>query len=325
MDVEHVFHQVDQTTEQLQNELEETYLDSLILVLQYLNNSEDLSQVPQGSQSKLEDLANVFDQENMENEDVRKIIQLAILKAMKGSTQHQHMITPDSVAMFIGYFIEKLTSKQKQLTLFDPAIGTGNLLTATMHQLQADVTAYGSEVDQTLIRLAVESANLQQTPIELFHQDSLTPFLLDPVDVVVSDLPVGYYPNDQQARQYELQAPEGHSYAHHLFIEQSLTYTKPGGYAIFLVPNFLFTSDQSDQLKRYITKHAHILSFLQLPLSLFTSEKQAKSIFIVQKQGDQTKAPKQTLMAQLPSFKEVQATQKVLAQIDQWFHEYMTE
>ena len=40
--------------------------------------------------------------------------------------------------------------------------------------------------------------------IEFFHQDSLAPFLMDPVDLIVSDLPVGYYPDDIRANDYEL-------------------------------------------------------------------------------------------------------------------------
>lgn len=71
---------------------------------------------------------------------------------------------------------------------------------------------------------------------------------MEPVDVVLSDLPVGYYPDDDNAQGFQLKAEEGHSFAHHLFIEQSLTYTKPGGYLFFLVPNFLFEMDK-DKVK----------------------------------------------------------------------------
>ena len=42
------------------------------------------------------------------------------------------------------------------------------------------------------------------------------------------------------------------SYAHHLFIEQSMNYTKDGGYLFFLAPSHLFESEQSKQLHKYI-------------------------------------------------------------------------
>ncbi|HRF77540.1 MAG TPA: PDDEXK nuclease domain-containing protein, partial [Chitinophagales bacterium] len=42
--------------------------------------------------------------------------------------------------------------------------------------------------------------------LELFHQDSLEPLFIDPVDTVICDLPVGYYPNDEGAEAFELKA-----------------------------------------------------------------------------------------------------------------------
>ncbi len=66
--------------------------------------------------------------------------------------------------------------------------------------------------------------------MELFCQDSLQPLFIEPADAVICDLPVGYYPNDEGAEAFELKADEGHSFAHHLFIEQSVKHTKPGGY-----------------------------------------------------------------------------------------------
>ncbi|MFB8735451.1 hypothetical protein ACEQPO_21880 [Bacillus sp. SL00103] len=41
-------------------------------------------------------------------------------------------------------------------------------------------------------------ANLEEKEVELFHQDSLEPALISPVDVTVCSLPVGYYPNDER-------------------------------------------------------------------------------------------------------------------------------
>lgn len=121
--------------------------------------------------------------------------------------------------------------------------------------------------------------------IEFFKQDSMRPFLIDPVDLVVSDLPVGYYPDDVRASEFELKADDGQSYAHHLLIEQSLMYTKEAGYLIFLIPNFLFTSDQAEKLHQFLREHAHIVGLLQLPESIFKTDKNTKSILVLQKKG----------------------------------------
>ncbi|MFC4403663.1 class I SAM-dependent methyltransferase [Gracilibacillus xinjiangensis] len=316
--IEKAFEQLDTLTTDVQKTLDLPYLESLAEVLHQVNGGQN-EHITDEQKGKIDSLSEQFDNKNVSNEQIRKTIQLALIKGMKGSTQAQHTITPDSVAMFIGYFIQKLMGNTKKFRLFDPASGTGNLLTAVMNQVEADVEGFGSEIDPTLIRLAVESANLQKQTIEFFHQDSLTSLLLEPVDITIGDLPVGYYPDDIQAMKYELKAEEGHSYSHHLFIEQSLTYTKEGGYLLFLIPNFLFTSDQREQLHKFLHKHVHIVSLLQLPLTMFASEKHAKSIFILQKKGENTKAPKQALMAQLPSFKDADKTYNMLRKIDTWF------
>ena len=75
--------------------------------------------------------------------------------------------------------------------------------------------------------------------------------------MTISDLPVGYYPDDDNALNYELMPAEGHAYAHHLFIEQAMNHTKPGGHAIFLVPANLFESEQSALLHPFLKKRTY--------------------------------------------------------------------
>src|SRR5690625_3159056 len=249
---------------------------------------------------KLQKKLNELQVNEFSAEELRKAIQLAILKGMQRTTQPNHLMTPEAVALFIGYLAKKLTKDQPELSVFDPVCGTANLLTIVLSQLKNPSQSYGSEIDTTLIRLALYNANLQKKNIEFFHQDSLRPFLLDPVDIVVADLPVGYYPDDDHAKSFELKAEQGHSYAHHLFIEQSLNYSKEGAYLFFLVPEFLFDSDQAEQLNSFIHKHAHIVGVIRLPENAFRSKKNVKSIFIIQKKGEGTKAPQQPSLAMLP-------------------------
>ncbi|WP_077308055.1 class I SAM-dependent methyltransferase [Terribacillus halophilus] len=317
--VEKVYQALDQMAESLESRENIAYLDALGAAMEYIIDREtELTDQPLVKQ-QLDKHAAIFDKQGYKKEEVRKGIQLAILKGMKGATQQQHMLTPDTVAMLIGYLTNKLVGKNDNIRLFDPAVGTGNLLTAVLNQVEKDIQAYGSDVDPTLIQLAVMSANMQERQIEFFHQDSLRPFLLEPVELVVSDLPVGYYPDDVQAAQFELKAEEGHSYSHHLFIEQSLHYTKEGGYLLFVVPNFLFESDQARSLHAFLQEHAHIVGLLQFPDSMFKNESQAKSVLILQKKGTLTTAPKQALLVQLPSFKNPNAMSNVLKQINDWF------
>ena len=315
-----LFDWLDQTTEKVEGQTGEPYLESLAISLEALFYGEF-------KQSDLKSLTiEEIESEEYTTEAVRKAIQLALIKGMKENVQHQHSMTPEGIAMFIGYLAQKLTEDHKgHLRIFDPAHGTGNLLYVVIEQLNMPLEAFGSEVDPTLLKLALHSANLQKKEIELIHQDSLSPLLLDPVDLVVTDLPVGYYPDDIQAKDFELRAKEGHSYAHHLFIEQSLKYTKEDGLLIFIIPSFLFTSDQSRQLKDYLQKKAKIVGVVQLPESAFKTKEQVKSVLILQKKGESEKEYQQPLLVNLPQMTDEVAMQDILLKINAWFAEHYKE
>lgn len=323
--MEEIFTTLNKSVETVQQKVDEPYLDSLTIALETLlgydmpaNEYANLDQ--EAVQQALQD----FNLEQYQTEDIRKAVQFAILKGMKDSTQSQHFMTPESVSLMIGYLAGKLFHNQESLRIFDPACGTGSLLTTVVKHLNKQTEVFGSEVDQTLLRLAFLHANLQQEPIEFFHQDSLRPLLLDPVDLVIADLPVGYYPDDARANDYELQAEEGHAYAHHLFIEQSMTYVKEAGYLIFVIPDSLFDSDQSDKLHAYLQNNAHIVGMLQLPESAFKTENKGKNLLILQKKGSHTATPKQPLLVQLPSFKNTKAMNDILDQMNSWFENHIT-
>ena len=74
-------------------------------------------------------------------------------------------------------------------------------------------------------------------------------------------------------------------------MEQSLKYLKPGGYAIFLAPNNLLTSRQSQLLKNWLQKDVQIVAMIALPESLFGNAAYAKTIFVLKKQDEQAIQP----------------------------------
>ncbi len=316
-----LFDWIDETTELIQQQVNEPFLDSLAITLEALFYGDIHEDNYEGLNEKVNESLNEIKIAAFSTENIRKAIQLAVLKGMKKATQVNHTMTPEAIALFIGYLAEKLTKNLKEVRIFDPASGTANLLLIVMNHLSQPLKAFASEIDPTLLKISLLNANLQKQRVEYFHQDSLRPFLLDPVDLVVADLPVGYYPDDVQASNYELQAEKGHSYSHHLFIEQSLTYTKAGGYLIFIIPEGLFNSDQADQLHAFIQKHAHIVGLLQLPDTAFASKENKKSIFILQKKGEQTKDIRQPLLAVLPSFNNTKAMEDILLKINNWFQQ----
>ncbi|KGR76765.1 class I SAM-dependent methyltransferase [Ureibacillus sinduriensis] len=275
----------------------------------------------------LQSLEDVLDEkvqwafQDASKEEVRKAIQIAILKGMRKTSQPNHQMTPDTLGLLVGYFVEQFFTEQLktgQISLLDPAVGTGNLLLTVMNLLEGKVSATGIEVDDLLIRLAADTAELIEQPVVLYHQDALQKMLVDPVDAVVCDLPVGYYPNEEVAVDYELCAHEGMSYAHHLFIEQSLNHTKEGGYLFFLIPANLFESEQSKDLHKFLKKSAWIQAVIQLPENLFSAKAHEKSILILQKQAKTLRAPREVLLAKVPSMSNKEALSMFFEKVQMW-------
>ncbi|MEH6889190.1 class I SAM-dependent methyltransferase [Bacillus sp. JJ864] len=322
--VETLFSIFDSSAVILRKELNITYLEALVETGDNLFEGTILQEgLEQPTIERLEREYSKFNEENYKGEEIRKAFQLAILKGMKDGVQANHEMTPDAVGMFMSYLFHKFMKDQKEITVLDPAVGTGNLLTTIFNGYLEGTTmsGFGVDVDDLLVKLALVNANLQKQAVEFFNQDGLASLYIDPVDAVVCDLPIGYYPNEIGASEYTLKADEGMSYAHHLFIEQSVKHTKDGGYLFFLVPNFIFESDQAPKLHAFIKETCFVQGLLQLPVSMFKNEKNAKSIFVLQKKGQNINMPKQALLVELPKFSKVQAMENIMQQINGWFVE----
>ncbi|MGG4488719.1 class I SAM-dependent methyltransferase [Metabacillus idriensis] len=321
--VEKLFSLMNESAELISKELNCTYIEAVAETGENLFQGEVLQE--DMSEIAKKNLAKKYEQSNIrsyEKEEIRKAFQLVILKGLKEGAHANHQMTPDTVGLFTGYLVNKFASNQKEISILDPAVGTGNLLTAVLNHLKQEHTeSFGVEVDDLLIKLAFLNANLGEHSVQFYNQDSLEPLYIDPVDYVICDLPIGYYPNDVGADKFKLKADSGHSYSHHLFIEQSINYTKAGGYLFFIVPNHLFESKEAPKLKEYLKEQVIVQGLLQLPESLFKDKQHAKSIFILQKKGEGAAAPKQAMLAELPKFSDKAGMQSIMKQLDSWFTE----
>jgi site-specific DNA-methyltransferase (adenine-specific) len=320
--VEELFTALNETATLMQEELNCSYLEALAETGENMFHQSVLQDTL--SELTVRRLKKMYEEIKITKytkEEIRKSFQLAILKGMKESVQPNHQMTPDSIGMLVGYLLHKFV-KQSTYRLLDPAVGTGNLLTTVMNQeSNKTIEGIGVDIDDLLIKLAYISANLQEHPIDFFNQDSLEPLFIEPVDAVISDLPIGFYPNDIRAADYQLKADEGHSYAHHLFMEQSIRHVKPGGYLFFIIPNGLFESEQSKKLHEYFKETVLIQGIIQLPENMFKSKQAAKSILLLQKKESELEPPKQVLLVNMPTLSNAPAMKKMLDQIDQWIIE----
>lgn len=320
--VTELFAYLDQTADLLAQQSDLTYLEALAEAGDNLFEGSVLQTVSPEVEEQLNTTLEQVKDVKWEQEDVRKAFQLGVIKGMKGAVQPNHSMTPDAVSLFISYLVNKLLQDKEETKVLDLAVGSGNLLFAICNNATKPVEASGFEVDDTLLKNAFSSANLQQHQIHLYHQDSVQ-VIPQKTDLVVSDLPIGYYPKDEVATSFELEAKEGHSYIHHLMIEQGLNALHDGGFAVFVIPNFLFESDQSAALHAYLKKQAVVLGLLQLPSSLFSNVQQRKSILLLQKKKEGIPVPQQALLAELPTFSNREAMQDMIKQIDRWFKEQL--
>ncbi|ARD47200.1 SAM-dependent methyltransferase [Sporosarcina sp. P37] len=256
--------------------------------------------------------------QNPEKEEIRKGIQLALLKGMKQSAQAHHQMTPDTIGFLIGYVINKLLDGKQPVTFLDPAAGTGNLLFTVLNQYKGAASASAVEIDDVLIQIAAATANLLELPVSFYLQDALRPLPIDLVDAVVSDIPVGYYPDDEVAMEYELMPAEGHAFSHYLYIEQSMRYVKPGGYGLFIVPSRLLSAEGAEPILNFVKDHKLLRGLLELPESLFSDQRFAKSILLLQQPPHEQFIMPDVLLAKIPELGNAAAMQRFFSKLNDW-------
>ncbi|WP_018921737.1 class I SAM-dependent methyltransferase [Salsuginibacillus kocurii] len=319
LNVEELYNGLDQMASLIQEATELTYLESIAEAGEnFFQQAVVQEALSAEKKQEANELLSTYPFEGAAKEDIRRAFQLAVVKGMKEAVQPHHAMTPDAVALFLSYLVNRFSAGQKRITLLDPAVGTGNLMMALLNQQALQIEPYGAEVDDTLLKVAYTQANLQAHQLQLYHQDSIEQLNAQNVDMVVSDLPVGYYTKDEVAKRFQLSAESSHSLAHHLLIERGIEVLKPGGHLMVLVPNSMFQTEEAKKLHEYVKEKAVILGLLQLPRTMFKDEKHAKSIWILQKKGPNVIQPRQALLAELPSFTREDALADMMKQINNW-------
>lgn len=310
----------------LQNALKTSFIEA------YIENVENVldeyqvrvmdGQPDEVTTKRIEGLYEVLQEISLAPEEIRKLSQLLLLKGSKSEPlQPNHQLTPDGIGFLFVYLLEQLFPADKALTLFDPAVGMGNLLLTALTNLRLakrSVKGFGVDIDETLLAVAAADTQWTQSDVTLFHQDALQDLLLDPVDAVLSDLPVGYYPQDEQAQNFLTGVAEGHSYAHHLLIEQGMKYTKENGFGLFLLPANFLESEQGPQLKKLFTEKMYLQGIIQLPDELFLSKASQKSIILVQNHGAKSQQVPEVLVAKLATLKDPVKITEFFTQFEDW-------
>ena len=273
-----------ENVQEIQNNLLTSFYDALIEQNgSYLDGDIELDSVRQNNE-KLKAL-------KLSKEEWRRAYQFLLMKAAQTEPlQANHQFTPDSIGFILTFLIDQL-SKKEHIDILEIGSGMGNLAETILNNTQKNMDYLGLELDDLLIDISASIADVMDAKASFVQGDAVRPQVLKESDVIISDLPVGFYPDDHIAARYEVASRQEHTYAHHLLMEQSLKYLKSDGYAIFLAPNDLLTSSQSDLLKKWLQKHAQIVAMIALPESLFGNAAYAKTIFVLKKQDEQAVQP----------------------------------
>lgn len=263
----------------IQSDLATNFYDALVEQNSiYLDGETELNQVKDNNQT-LKRLA-------LRKEEWLKTYQFLLMKA--GQTeplQANHQFTPDAIALLLVFIVEELFTEE-EITILEMGSGMGILGATFLTSLDKKVDYLGMEVDDLLIDLAASMADVIGLQAGFVQGDAVRSQMLKESDVVISDLPVGYYPDDAVASRHQVASSQEHTYAHHLLMEQGLKYLKSDGYAIFLAPSDLLTSPQSNLLKVWLKEEASLVAMISLPENLFANAKQSKTIFILQKKSE---------------------------------------
>ncbi len=260
----------------IQNDLTTSFYDALIEQNGiYLDGQTNLEDVKKNNQA--------LKRLTLRKEEWLRTYQFLLMKASQTEPlQANHQFTPDAIGHLMIFLMEQLWLA-KDLSLLELGSGMGILGASFLTSMNKKVDYLGIEIDDLLIDLAASMAEVMDLQMGFVQGDAVRPQVLKESDIIVSDLPIGYYPDDQIASRYQVAAKDEHTYAHHLLMEQSLKYLKTGGYAIFLAPTDLLTSPQSDLLKSWLTDQAQLVAIVALPEDLFAQGAQFKTIFVLQK------------------------------------------
>ncbi len=297
-DLEKLFFKIDKQVEE--NKGEGLYFDSLV---NYLT---------------LENDADYFDiVDNFSKEDIKKVYQFLLLKALKELNNPSYDITPEVITMYVSHILECLYNNEK-ISVADFASGSGNFLINLSALSKGEYELTSVDVDNNYARLQQNIFNLLETNVEIINQDALKPLNIKKQDVIISDVPFGYYADEDNSLNYKLCSVEGYSLNALLFIEQAANYLNDNGVGVLVVPKKVL--ELEDNFKKFLEEEINLNAVITLPDEMFKNASQQKAIILITKKG-QTKLPSQVFLAQMPSHKNKEGYANFIEEFKKWLSE----
>ncbi|WP_314792516.1 N-6 DNA methylase [Gemella sanguinis] len=294
-DLEKLFFKIDKEVEEIKGE--GLYFEGLIKYLT-LENDDDYFDIV----------------DNYDKETIRKVYQFLLLKALKELNNPSYDITPEVITMYISHLIECIYG-DKKVSITDLASGSGSLLINIAALVKGEKEITSVDVDSNYVRLQQNIFNLLETNVEIINQDALKPLNIKKQDIVISDVPFGYYADEDNSLNYKLCSTDGYSLNALLFIEQAANYLDENGVGILVIPKKVL--ELEDNFKKYIEEDINLNAVITLPDEMFKNVSQQKAIILITKKG-QTRLPNQVFLAQIPSFQNKASYAKFIEEFNEW-------
>ncbi len=324
-----VFEPINEAISILQKDLKSTNVEAFVETFDNLINQTVKVENDAPSKevvAKLTELYGQADFSNQKSELKETVFSLAMMKAIKEDGLHYNQqSTPKAVSIVLGLLIQKLNPDFADQIIEDPAIGTGQLLFNTIEELTnpknaaKKPTLIGIDNDESLLDVADLNAKVRNVEVELYHQDGLEDWVGQKPQMVISDLPVGYYPNDENAKQFELHEAVGHSLAHELFVQQIVQNLDDDGFAFLVVPAVLLNSENATTFVKWLTKKTYLQAIIDLPGDLFVDQQMQKNILVLQKHGSKGRQANEILLAKLGSLHEKKSLIEFNVKLNEWY------
>ena len=294
-DLEKLFFKIDKEVEEIKGE--DLYFEGLIKYLT-LENDDDYFDIV----------------DNYDKETIRKVYQFLLLKALKELNNPSYDITPEVITMYISHLIECIYG-DKKVSITDLASGSGSLLINIAALVKGEKEITSVDVDSNYVRLQQNIFNLLETNVEIINQDALKPLNIKKQDIVISDVPFGYYADEDNSLNYKLCSTDGYSLNALLFIEQAANYLDENGVGILVIPKKVL--ELEDNFKKYLEEDINLNAVITLPDEMFKNVSQQKAIILITKKG-QTRLPNQVFLAQIPSFQNKASYAKFIEEFNEW-------
>ena len=236
------------------------------------------------------------------------------LKALKELNNPSYDITPEVITMYISHLIECIYG-DKKVSITDLASGSGSLLINIAALVKGEKEITSVDVDSNYVKLQQNIFNLLETNVEIINQDALKPLNIKKQDIVISDVPFGYYADEDNSLNYKLCSTDGYSLNALLFIEQAANYLDENGVGILVIPKKVL--ELEDNFKKYLEEDINLNAVITLPDEMFKNASQQKAIILITKKG-QTRLPNQVFLAQIPSFQNKACYAKFIEEFNEW-------